>query len=421
MSTRWKINLFEHTLGLWLFGLVAVGAALEGALGPIAIGLFLLSCGYLLVSVRSYKFNNKELFYIGAAAVFPLLVAAYIYFSSETGLAKLDNPSRFLLVIPIFLAIRCSSVNVNYLHWGILFGAFLIGSIALYQRNWLGIDRVYGSISGLKSPIIFGNIGLVLGVLVPTTYLTIKKTMGRWAPLWVALGTVAGLYASILSGTRGGWIAMPLLMLLVGNLMPKGGRIKSLLILLAVAVVFVALSYFDPQVKNRIGGAYSELYKVLVMGEVSNGSVGLRFQMWHAAWLEFLQHPITGVGLGQYYNEKLLLIKAGVVSSAVERFQFAHNEPVHILAEMGLLGFTSLMMMYLSSFLLCIHYKKTKPTLAMAGLLIVCTRFDISLSQVQLAYQTTTLFYAILFAIVAGFMCRPETPNDDLKLRAKSV
>jgi len=421
LSTRWKINIFEHTLGLGLFGLVAVGTALEGALGPIAIGLFLLSCGYLLVSVRSYKFNNKELFYIGAAVAFPLLTAISIYLSGESEWKYLDNPSRFLLVIPIFLAIRCSSINVDYLNWGIFFAVLFVCFIALYQRHWLGINRVYGFVSGINSPIIFGNIGLLLGVLAPTTYLTIKKILGPWALLCVALATLAGLYVSILSGTRGGWIAMPLLLVLIGSLLPKGGINKSLLILLALSGVFLTLYHFNPEVKVRFDTAIFELNKLFLTGEVSNGSIGIRFQLWHVAWLEFFQHPVTGVGLGQYYNEKLLLIKAGLAGVVVQRFQYAHNEPIHILAEMGLLGFTSLMMMYISSFLLCIHYKKTKPTLAIAGLLIMFTRFDISLSQVQLAYHTTTLLYAILFAAVVGFMCRPETPNDDLKPRVKSV
>jgi O-antigen ligase len=408
-------------MGLMLLLLVTIGATFHSAIGPIAIGLFFLSCVYLLINVRNYKFNNKEMLYIGAAIAFPLLVAINIFFSSEPEWKHLDNPSRFLLVIPIFLAIRYSTVSVDYFNWGIFFAALLAGVIALYQRHWLGIDRVYGFISLINSPIIFGNIGLLLGVLAPTTYPTIKKSLGRWALVCVTLTTLAGLNVSLLSGTRGGWIAVPFLLVLIGSLMPKGGKIKSLLIILVLAGVFVALYYVDQQVRNRIDAAYFELYKILVSGEVSNGSVGLRFQLWHVAWLEFLQHPLTGVGLGQYFNVKLLLVKAGIAGSVVQNFQFSHNEPMHILAEMGLLGFISLMMMHLSSLLLCLHYKKEKFTLAIAGMLIVFTRFDISLSQVQLAYHTTTLFYCILFAIVAGFMCRSAAPNNEPQLRPKGV
>ena len=402
-------------MGLALLLLVTIGATVPGALGLIALGLFLLSCAYLLVNVRHYQFNNKEVFYIAAAFAFPLLTVMNISFLDEPDWKYLDNPSRFLLVIPIFLAIRHSSVNVDYFNWGIFFAAFIVCVIALYQRHWLGIDRVYGFISVINSPIIFGNMGLLLGVLASTTYPTIKKSLGRGAIFWVTLATLSGLYVSLLSGTRGGWIAMPLLMVLLGSLLPKGGKIKRLLILLALAGVFLAFYYFDPQTNGRINSAFLELYKVFVLGEISNGSLGLRVQLWQVAWLEFLQHPVTGVGLGQYYNEKLLLIKAGYSGEFLRVFQFAHNEPLHILAEMGLLGFISLMMMYLSSWLLCLHYKKQKTSLAIAGMLIVFTRFDISLSQVQMAYHTTTLFYCILFAIVAGFMCQPVAPNDELK------
>ena len=416
-----NVNIFSHTMGLGLLLLVIMGATFHFAIGPFAIGLFLLSCAYLLINVRNYEFNNKEMLYIGAAIVFPLLVAINILFSGEPEWKYLDNPSRFLLVIPVFLAIRYSSVSEDYFNWGIFIAALLACVIALYQRHWLGIDRVYGLISNINSPITFGNIGLLLGVLAPTTYPTIKKSLGRWALVCVTLATLAGLYVSLLSGTRGGWIAMPLLLVLIGSLIPKGGKIKSLLLLLFLAGVFVVFYYVDQQVRGRIDAAYFELYKIFVSGEVSNGSVGVRFQLWHVAWLEFLQHPLTGVGLGQYYNEKLLLVKAGFASGAVQNFQFAHNEPMHILAEMGLLGFISLMMMHLSSLLLCLHYKKEKFTLAIAGMLIVFTRFDISLSQVQLAYHTTTLFYCLLFAIVAGFMCRPAAPNNQLKLSTKSV
>ena len=84
------------------------------------------------------------------------------------------------------------------------------------------------------------------------------------------------------------------------------------------------------------------------------------------------------------------------------------------MAEMGLLGFMPLMFLYVSWFLLAASGLGRNRLLAVLLMLVVVFRFDIGLTQVQLVYHFTTLFYAVLIAIFAGML---GSYNEPVELR----
>jgi O-antigen ligase len=87
-----------------------------------------------------------------------------------------------------------------------------------------------------------------------------------------------------------------------------------------------------------------------ILPAVIEGSdtMGLRYDLWTAAWRMFKEKPITGVGIGVYrwivpqYSRDLLYIR--------DRNIWVHNTYIQILAETGIVGFILFMVMFITAF-----------------------------------------------------------------------
>jgi O-antigen ligase len=75
----------------------------------------------------------------------------------------------------------------------------------------------------------------------------------------------------------------------------------------------------------------------------SEVAVALRLANWRAAWDIWLAHPVTGAGLGGFKLLSMPVLLAAYPDGppphgAVERLLQAHNEPLQLLAELGVVG-----------------------------------------------------------------------------------
>jgi O-antigen ligase len=88
------------------------------------------------------------------------------------------------------------------------------------------------------------------------------------------------------------------------------------------------------------GGAMVSKFSAL---SLSDQSVAVRLLNWQAAWGLWLERPIAGLGLGGFKQANQAKLEAmfldGLPALANERLIQAHNEPLQILVELGLIGF----------------------------------------------------------------------------------
>jgi len=143
---------------------------------------------------------------------------------------------------------------------------------------------------------------------------------------------------SILSGTRGIWAASIGVVILAGITVfrlakPKKDLFKyiSLYLVLFFMLFVVAYPIFvSPQFlvsKGDWGLLGNRVRSIIDFGETSNAQ---RIAIWKASWESIKQHPLLGVGIGNFpvvLNQDVELAKAG---------SSAHNLYIHIAAEMGL-------------------------------------------------------------------------------------
>ena len=402
--------VFAQVLGLNIFALFAVGVSVHGLFGQLSLVLLLVSIIYLIWKRPACSLNRAERLYLYSSVLFPLAIVGSLFLHGTNDWGHLDNPLRLVLVLPVYFAVRFSGVKIDYLHWGIVVGAIVVGIDAIHQRHVLGIGRVYGHVSYLNFPITFGNMALLLGMLSPLCFSSIYQRIGWTARGLVVLAFGLGVYASLLSGTRGGWISIPFLLLVLSVSLGYTSKRSKIFVVLASMMIIVGAYYLIPSVSVRVDSALNEIIHIYSSGSFVGASVGTRLEMWYTALLAFMDSPFLGLGLGNYYEFKFAQIDIGEVSSGIRSYHYAHNEPLHYLAEMGLLGFIPLMLVYASWLAMSLANQSKVPlqnNIALMGLMIVLLRFDIGLTQVQFVYHFTSIFYIMLFAIVAGFMSKP--------------
>ncbi len=388
----------------WFFVFIWLMAALTFALclsipngygGPTAL-LFLSSASLIYLKPKWSDLNveDKRLIYVFLA--FGLSMFCFVYIDGWYT-RELDRPSRFILVLPVLILLLQSKNHKEWLWYGVVIGAIGAFGVAFYEKIILGYDRAHGS----EYPIMFGNTGMLLGLmsLVSSSYFLAQKRN-----FWLYLSLFAGLCgigASFLSGSRGGWVALPL----IGFFILWQSRClltrKVFWGSLGSAMLLVTLVIAVPQtgVKNKIDQTLISLSQY-ESGENKITSLGLRFEMWRMAFHLFQEAPIFGVGEYGAKPEKRRLVVEGLAPPEVLNFSHAHNEFINALSQRGIVGLAFLLALYLVPMRLFIkkmqafeHNWKVK-SYAMAGALIPMCYMDFGLSQVMFSHNIGVMMYA---------------------------
>jgi O-antigen ligase len=374
----------------------ALSLGISSGYGIGTVLIFLSSSALCVLKPKLSEFTKEDrvLFSIFALYAIAMFVFAYL---DGWHVRELDRPSRFILALPVMLLLLKLVGRVQWLWFGVVLGAILAFTLAVYERSVLGLGRAQGS----QHPIMFGNIGMMLGLIsfVSSMYFLAKKRY-----LWLALGIVGGLCgigASVLSASRGGWVALPL----IGFFLLWQSRFllgkKTLVGALATSVFLIVVAVAVPQtgIKDRIDEAVSDVVKYDT-GVDKKTSVGLRFEMWKATLIMFKGSPFIGVGEYGSVSVKTRIVEEGIVSAEVLGYSHAHNEYINALGLNGIVGFIFLMGIYLIPLKLFLKKIRQYPdnwnvkSYAMAGALVPMSYMDFGLSQVMFSHNIGVMMYA---------------------------
>ena len=320
----------------------------------------------------------------------------------------IETPLRAVLVLPAIGLVAMARPKADWFWYGLFAGAMGAAGIAIYQHFVLGWPRA----TGFHLAIMFGDIALAMGLMALASAQRFSKT--RLAPLPL-LTFVAGLTASVLSGSRGGWVA------LVMSTVPLYfygrhaiGRQIVALVLVGVSMIIVAAFVPATGVPQRMKDIEIDLQKYRE-GNVDT-SLGLRLQMWKGSLVLFSEHPLTGVGRANFQHGMNDLADRKILAAPVRDYRHAHNELLNALATEGLIGGMSLIFLYaapLTFFLACLRRKDATQPFALAGLLLVLTFIDFGLSQVMFAHHIGSAFYAAAICMLAGICIGIQRPHAD--------
>jgi len=364
-----------------------------------AIALMFMGVFSLLIRTQVHPLSKFEKIMMATWVVYPAFTALDLWFRTGWIWIQFQEPSRFLLVLPVFLMVRRVGVSQQAITWGVFLGAVVAGGYGLYQQQVLGWHRAGGGTSGLIAA--FGDISLILGVMCVALFQPYWRNNKAWLLVAFA-GLIMGVAGSLASGTKGGWVSMPMLCWVAVDLLEKPTYRKRFAVLGTFLLLAFFVWFFVPFIQQRLDVIGPAIYEYFVNGVVADGSAGIRLALWHAATLIFIDNPLFGTGPGTYYFEKLELINAGLIPNVAPELSHPHSQLFNSLVESGIFGPFMVYSIYGSFLWFCrSHITQNKP-LAIAGILMVVGFLDFGLVEVIWDINNAGVFYTVMMVLIAG-------------------
>ncbi|TXD61128.1 O-antigen ligase family protein [Ralstonia sp. TCR112] len=309
----------------------------------------------------------------------------------------------WLFGFALFALLQLRHKQLESVQWGCVAGA-LASVVWAYLELRIGRPDKIGAFA---NTIPFGNLSLLMGLF---SLISIGWSKGDGWPLIALrlLGGGAGLVASYMSQSRGGWVAIPVLLLIAVATLRHVSWKKRVAALLVFFALLAAVCVSSSMVRARFDQAVSDLH-AYEAGQ-TNTSVGIRFQLWKAATLMLTRHPLAGVGRGQFEPALKAIHAEGLITKEATAFEHAHNEFLYNGATLGVLGIGALLALYLvpaAYFLraaLC-DDRVLRTTGAMG--LTLCVGFVLfGLTEVMLIIAQTVVFYSVMVAVFTAHIHR---------------
>lgn len=370
--------------------------------------------------IRPLDRDEKLLFFSVVFFFLVAVIAVLLGDDPSEGDGKLSKFFRFLLVIPVYFLLRKVPVPLAVFWYGLACGSIFTGLWAFFEvMAGPAIDEGYGvRASGPTHPILFGNLSLAMGVMSFAGIGYFKK-IKSWAILLPIIALLMGVAASVLSGSRGGWVALPALVILslwfARAVLPRKLLFGVTLIFFITAVI----AYFVPATKvaHRIGVTMEniEAYSGSPLGSpIRATSIGARFEMWQAAWAIFLDNPVLGVGWGNYQSNTMALVERGERHKRAAEFGHPHNEYLSVLASSGVLGFLALFLIllipvrhfYIATYIASEDDSDTLRSLGIAGVMLVVAYAHFALSEAIFERSLPVTFYSFFVVVLAALIMR---------------
>lgn len=397
-------KLDRHTLAYWgaalgLLCLPALVVSIPGGLLPFGIALLassVLGADRLRRAVPQMRPALRWLTVL-ALLVIGLSLFSLGYFGQE--LKDIDNRTRFLVLPWAALWVYALQPPRQLLWWGALAGICATLAVAVMQVLQ-GEPRA----EGWTNAIVLADVILVLMVVA-----VFCRPHGRWP--WTILAIVCGCATILLSGSRGVWLGM-LLLLVVTALCLRwrsgGARLMILVTLTALAATLV-LTVPALTRQTRLAELRHDVQRY-ERGD-SDSSAGARIERLQVAVDTFVEHPLLGIGVGRFDNAMLRL--PACQGEWVKRCHLghAHNDLAEWAATQGLPGALLLIGIYGVPMWLFVRLYRRRPGRnfhgpAATGIMVVAAYMLCGLTQSMFAHQVTTGFYVSLVGVLLGLALR---------------
>jgi O-antigen ligase len=387
-------------------------------------------CGFLFLATAlwwwrdagpAFKAAWPRMRWVGIAFLLDLAWMAGLMLGRTHDPNMLDRPLRMCLMMAAIPVVLVARPPPRALWLGAAAGAVASLALVAFQGLWLGVARP----GGWMNPITFGDLALCLALLSLAGAVDATRAWARWSG---ALGVLAGLAASLLSGSRGGWLMLALLVLvplllwlpgLAARLalgsrpqpQPLSWRLALALPLLVLALA--ALAYALPQtgVRDRIAISVSDV-RLYLAGNRAPTSLSVRLELWRGGLLLVREHPWTGLDTPAYKRRMREWVAQGKLSPAVfapPEPPHLHNDLLQVLVTRGVIGlaaWSGILLAPLAFFWTRLRQARPArtPAPALAGLLLVLAYASFGLTEVIFWSMKANVFYALMVFLLTGWV-----------------
>ncbi|KAF3999957.1 O-antigen ligase family protein [Glaciimonas immobilis] len=253
-----------------------------------------------------------------------------------------DSALRIALFVPVFWILMAVPLDyIKKIQWAFLAGAFIaLGKV--YYLTQGGSIRPPNM--GFLATIPFSAMALIFSAVIVVS-IGWTERQAKWINgLKIAAG-LAGIYVTVLTQTRGSWVAIPFFITGVFFFAQSiRWRYRLIIGILALAGLVLAGTY-SSVVEDRVAAAKSDI-ALYVNGENEDTSVGVRLQLWEASWKLFAAHPVFGVGRENFKRELGALSERKVITPLTASFSHSHNEILFNMAILGVFGLLGILAIY---------------------------------------------------------------------------
>jgi len=293
----------------------------------IAIGFSVLAWLVWLAATRQWPRLAHPLFI--ASVVLTLSALPSLFMSQERHRAFVDWESYWQLLIVFMVGAHIARVGVRERSCGVLFASAAAScGVAFIQRaGGLHVGPIHiGSEHRVSSTLFTMTFaGILCQIIVFAAAMAAAPLKTRWRTL-ITAAAVLMFVALLLTMTRGAWIAVFAGLIAVCVLLRS--RVLALATVLAIAVmVLYTHHYRNDQGRTLAVDTFAT--------EQADRNVATRLVLWDISWKMFLDHPLLGVGMGDYSREAEKRLAERHVRTTVD----SHNIYLQILATRGLVGF----------------------------------------------------------------------------------
>lgn len=359
-----------------------------------------------IIRTRESVFNaSKNELYLYSVVVVFFIVALLLTLYSGFVYKPIGKFLYILLIIPLYVYFRNRGIKHSYFWYGLAIGAVVAAFVTAYDIYILNERRAHG----ITHPIIFASIALMLGGMCMSGVSWFKRKVS-WKVVIPVVALICSLFAVILSQSRGVWVALPFLLLIVFLYARKSILLKFQIAFFIALIVLISIIYVVPQtgVRDQVVRTINSLE--LYSGSEINShkrttSVGKRLEMWQAAWDMFKEKPLIGIGWGHYHEELNKQIDMGLRNESVGKHVHPHNQFLSALASGGVIGFIITVLLFLVPIWLFVRLIKNSSSeqvksLALAGVVLIVGYMVFGLSEAILERARPVNFFAFYLAAI---------------------
>lgn len=183
--------------------------------------------------------DERRLILVFAMWYAVILLAYFAGDQTDTGFKMIGRSLRIPLMIPAFIACRRYFTHKMWLFAGLLFAAFAALLMALIQS--IHTSQLVRA-SGVAQAITFGDLSISIAFMAVSFWFVWRPKRKQLRYLLAGAAMSCGLIASILSGTRGGWVALPVFLIITALVFSRNsGRRGIKVFVMGSVFVIVAL------------------------------------------------------------------------------------------------------------------------------------------------------------------------------------
>ena len=397
MRSRYLLFV-EITAALLLLIYPTLMLAVKGGMNGVFLFMLILSIAVWIVrpaGMSAVKWQPEwKIYFVAMLAMSVAIFISQSYHQSYDGHPH-DAASRYWLAIPVFLLLQRLRLNV----FSVLQFAFPVAAITGFL-----LVKDGGGRSGISTMdlIHFGDFELILGMLSLFSIDWFGRDHWLLRILKIS-GFIAGLTASLASGSKGGWLAIPAFIVIffyfrMGKMSLRMIATSSASVILVIAITYTGSAIFHQRVHELVNdvAAFSQGNR--------DTSTGIRWQLYKAAADVFLRHPIFGVGAEGFALEMKPMMESGKITAQAAYLGRGevHNDILSKAAGMGIFGLFAVLGIYFVPFRM--FWRATKSASAQVkrtgvlGIVFVSGFFVFGLTVEFLNLTMAAAFYSFTIA-----------------------